>query len=193
MTNDSDLPIVDIETLEPYRPLVRKVVTRRVPPMHVEDVVQETFRRAVSGINRIRAREALSAWLVRVAARAVSDFHERQSRAHEVSAGSDTTEVITAQEAQDVFRYSYNKLMYKEIVRLLMERLDQEEKKIVHLFYFDELSHQQVGEVLGISEQNVRVRLHRLRTRMRKLMAQHHDSVELFGLTPEVSKKNLVP
>jgi RNA polymerase sigma-70 factor (ECF subfamily) len=182
MTDAGERQVVDIETLEPYRPLVRKVVSRRVPPLHVEDVVQETFRRAVSGLHKLRKQEALSAWLVRVAARAVADFHDRQSRGQEVSTGSETTEVITSEQAHDVFRYSYNKLMYKEIVRLLMERLDQDEKKILQLFYFDELSHHQVGEALGTSEQNVRVRLHRLRTRMRKLMAQYHDSVELFGL-----------
>ena len=55
----------------------------------------------------------------------------------------------------------------------LIHRLDDEEQKLVFM-YLDGLSGKEMAEVLGKAEGNVRIRLHRIKEKLKKL-AQYEE------------------
>ena len=171
-----------IDILEPYRPLVSKVIGQKVNRIYVEDLVQETFRKAVAGFHTLTDQRALARWLTTVAQNVVYDFYQKRSKVQEVSAGTDTTEMITFSNAQESFAQIHSQVMYQEIVLILLEKLKADERKIIELFYFHGYSHKQIALATQSTEPRVRLRLHRLKRRLKQLMATEHDSVELFGV-----------
>ena len=64
---------------------------------------------------------------------------------------------------------------------LLLERavfkLDERDRQLVTLAYFNELSLVEVGRIMGIPEANVRVYLHRARKKLRELLRGHEDEL----------------
>lgn len=61
---------------------LRAFVARRVdPPEDVDDLVQTTLERALAGHPRLERPERLSAWVHRIARRAIADHYRARSRA----------------------------------------------------------------------------------------------------------------
>ncbi|HOG18825.1 MAG TPA: sigma-70 family RNA polymerase sigma factor [Salinivirgaceae bacterium] len=50
----------------------------------------------------------------------------------------------------------------------LIEKLNSEDKTIIYL-YLDDLSHKEIAEILGISETNVGTKIHRIKSKLKKL------------------------
>jgi len=59
-------------------------------------------------------------------------------------------------------------------LELLIEGLDQMNRALL-ILYMDDLSHAEIGEILGISTGNVAVRISRLKDRLRTKIAQNEE------------------
>jgi len=164
-----------------YLPLITKVVSRRVPADQVEDLVQETIKRAVGGVASLKNHDALGGWLVRIASTVVSDFYRSRYILREVQAGTETQEVAGLGVAQDAFQEHHHGIMYRELVMLIVSRLEADDRRLIESVYIQELNHAEAAVQLGITETNLRVRMHRARAKLRELIAEYHDSVEFFG------------
>ena len=64
----------------------------------------------------------------------------------------------------------------KELARMyeLIHQLDEDEQKLVFM-YLDDASGKEMAQVLGISEANIRTRLHRIKEKLKKMV---HDGKE---------------
>ncbi|HPW67465.1 MAG TPA: sigma-70 family RNA polymerase sigma factor [Salinivirgaceae bacterium] len=60
-----------------------------------------------------------------------------------------------------------NDLQINVLYRLI-EKLNSEDKTIIYL-YLDDLSHKEIAEILGISETNVGTKIHRIKSKLKKL------------------------
>jgi RNA polymerase sigma-70 factor (ECF subfamily) len=81
--------------------------------------------------------------------------------------------------AENIFDSLENKER-SEIIQNCMNKLPEDERAIIHLFYFEELSLKEIIEVVSISEGNLKVKLYRAR---KKLFSIFKESVE-----PEIYK-----
>ena len=55
---------------------------------------------------------------------------------------------------------------YHELVKRLLEKLPENERAVVTLFYFDEMSTREIGKFMGVSVNTITSRLHRARKRL---------------------------
>ena len=60
----------------------------------------------------------------------------------------------------------------KRYLRMAIEALAETDAVVVTLFYYDELSLEEIAEVTGLTSNNIRIKLHRSRKKMYKVLSE---------------------
>lgn len=142
----------------------------------VEDALSLTFYNAWRGRAMFRGEASGKAWLYQIATRVAIDMlRTRKRRAGEQEWDPEAAELLPplqaeATEPEEVVLHEQNTGELRRSVNLALEQLTSDERQLVRLFYFDEVSYEEISLRLGISRSQVRGRLHRIRSRMRKVL-----------------------
>ena len=138
-----------------------------------EEVSQDAFIKAYKSLSRFNGESKFSTWLYRIAYNACLDRIKKNSKFINTVEINDVT-------SNEVFQAStvFDSLEKKErsvIIQECMNKLPEDERAIIHLFYFEELSLKEIIEVVSISEGNLKMKLYRAR---KKLFSIFKKSVE---------------
>ncbi|MDR2883026.1 MAG: RNA polymerase sigma factor [Alistipes sp.] len=130
-----------------------------------EDVVQDALVKAYERLGSWRGDSALSTWLYRIVyTTAVSSLR---------SSGRDILEpgvaMLSDTAADDGGDWEITEASIARM-RLALEQLAPLDRTLVTLFHLEDRSVRDVAAICGESESNVKTRLHRARSRLRKLM-----------------------
>jgi RNA polymerase sigma-70 factor (ECF subfamily) len=154
---------------EHSRAILAYALRRVESPEDASDVVAETFLVAWRRLDEVPLGRGERLWLYAVARRVTANARRaegRRTRLSERLAETLPTELtITSEpggEAAEVLR--------------AMAGLGDEERELLLLVTWDELSPRDAAKVLGLSQLAIRSRLHRARRRLRALL-EEHDSV----------------
>lgn len=143
-----------------------------------EDIAQATFIKAFNSLYDFQGKSKFSTWLYTIAYRtAISKVQlKKVEMVHEdfllETSSGDILQQIEGLKDQEQQFY----------VKKAIEKLNEMEGLIISLFYFDESSVQEIVEITGLSESNVKVKLHR---------ARKHLKVNLEGLLNKEMKSIL--
>ena len=134
-----------------------------------DDLTQETFIRIQKSFDAVRDTSRLSSWIFRIAYNLCQD-HFRSRRA----ASSRECELS---EAAEGFRdaIAQKKLEQREMgscVQSVVELLPESLRSVIILFDMGELGHREIAEILDTTVENVKVRLHRGRKRLKALLEE---------------------
>lgn len=148
--------------------LVFHVVRRRD---EVEDIVQEVFIKAFLGIRSYNFQSAFGTWLSRVAVNHCYDYLRRE-RASRVSyywqMPEESLQALEARaespEAGGLNAEQHATL--RDLVGQLLERAPEDDRVVLVLKELEELSVDEIAEILNLRRSTVKVRLHRARKRM---------------------------
>jgi RNA polymerase sigma factor (sigma-70 family) len=147
------------------RPILAYALRRVDDPEDAADVVAETFLVAWRRLDEVPNNTEARLWLFGVARRVIANRHRserRRTRLAERLAESLRTELaarpIPAGEAAEVLR--------------AIGELGDDDRELLLLVAWEELSPAEVAKVLGISSLAARSRLHRARRRLRALLEQ---------------------
>lgn len=128
----------------------------------VDDVVQEVFLAAWKGLPRFEGRSSLATWLTRITVNECRSLRHRWGRlrlrtpsaqggrAHEPAADGQMMDAETF-----------------DRVRGAVAALPVRYREVIVLHYLEQMPVKAVGELLGVSENAVAVRLHRARARLK--------------------------
>ena len=127
-------------------------------PEAARDVVQETWMAAMRGFKRLDDPARFSAWIYSIAHRKCVDgirFNQRQRRLIE-GVGREATLASEVNRSCSV---------PEDVTDLAaaIAKLSQEQRDVVHLFYGEDLSVDDVASVLGVPAGTVKSRLHHAR------------------------------
>ena len=129
-----------------------------------KDIMQDTFVRVHQGLNNLRNGTVLRVWLFTIARNLALNSVTR-TRASDSS----------VEELMPHDDNPYEAIQHQEEVKTVssaIECLVPELREVAVLREYEGLSYREIAEVVGISEANVKVRLHRAR---KALAAQLHD------------------
>jgi RNA polymerase sigma-70 factor (ECF subfamily) len=147
-----------------------------------EDVVQETWMGLVRGAHRFEGRASFKTWLFRVLANRARTRAVREAK-YTPLAQSDESSAFDGQFEPDgrwrvppqEWRITPERLLLSEEIRDLVDatltQLPPNQRAVVELRDVEELEGHEVCNILGISETNQRVLLHRGRARLRSALA----------------------
>ena len=132
-----------------------------------ENIVQETFAEAYRQMDRFRGESKVSTWLFSIA-RHLAYGHLRKSKRHnylehETIEFLDADQGDSESETQDAVETEER----RRIVHDAMNDLPDHYRRVVQLRDLEEQSTAEAAKELGLTEVNVRVRLHRARKQLR--------------------------
>jgi RNA polymerase sigma-70 factor (ECF subfamily) len=154
---------------------VIRIVNRRVPADNVEEIVHDVFVRAYFGLAKFSGSVSFDHWLAGIAVRTCYDFwRARKRNAVPVSALTDDhhgwiDQVLSAQ-SDTQFRDQVRREEATEVLEWALAQLSPENRAVLTLVYLDGHSVREAAELLGWSVVNVKVRAHRARQVLRKLL-----------------------
>jgi RNA polymerase sigma-70 factor (ECF subfamily) len=166
------------DLLKRYEQHVLNILKKHIPYIQIEETAQEVFFRAYQGLPTVKQTGSFKQWISAVAIRACYDFWRRQYRSREIPM-SDLTErhrrwledVISDQSDRS---YHENRLQ-KEASELLdwaLGKLSAADRMVFELVYLEGLSGRETANLLGWSVANVKVRSHRCRKKIKKLISE---------------------
>ena len=132
-----------------------------------EDAVQNALARAWKSRASCQTPEAPLPWLLRITRNEALRELEARKRVAEREPSSETTQVDQSAPS-DV-----DALLADLALNARLSELRPEERALVRLRYVYDVPHCELARMLDVSEATVRVRLHRIRERARKMMTAH--------------------
>jgi RNA polymerase sigma-70 factor (ECF subfamily) len=131
------------------------------------DATQEVFLKAYRSIDSFREKSKFSTWIYRIAYNhciseirkkvkvidLVDEVQENETGVHE----ADGLEHLSREERRNYLQQA-------------LDALPETDAVVVTLFYYEELSLEEIEEVTGLSSGNIRIRLHRSRKKLWKVL-----------------------
>jgi RNA polymerase sigma-70 factor (ECF subfamily) len=148
--------------------LVYRMVGRRE---EVEEIAQEIFVKAFLAASGYHFDASFSTWLMRIAINHCYD-HLRRRRASrltffsEMSPETEQAVVAGSENPAASGQHLQHDLESRDLARRLLERAPPEDRVILTLKELEDLSIEEIADVLRLKPSTVKVRLHRARKRM---------------------------
>jgi len=164
-----------------YQSLVYTIVIRIVKNKELaEEVAQDSFVKAYQSINKFRGDSKFSTWLYTIAYRKSLDAIKKEKRIVSSELIEDISEGQIEQ-VGDALGYLQDQER-KQVIKQSIMRLPEDEATIVTLFYFEEKSVKEIVEIVGLSQDNVKIKLYRSRKKLYSILKNN--------ISPEISSKN---
>lgn len=144
---------------EAYAIKVRGLLFRLVGESALADLTQETFLKAWESRGKFRGESQKSTWLYRIAYNCAVD-HLRKK---EFIRSSDFVE-------EDREEPLEKKITDKELASMVLNILSIDHRVVIVLFYFDELTIEEIAATLEIPDGTVKSRLNYARTKMSEFL-----------------------
>lgn len=166
-----------------FRPKIQRYLTRIVGEYEAEDLTQEVFVKISQALHTFRGESKLSTWIYRIASNAALDRMRSPSFKRivpsEFSGYSDSGETEikdkdawTGDEAPSLEQQLCRKERYA-CYQEYIENLPENYRRVVVLSELEELAASEIADILGLSVEAVKIRLHRGRTRLLQELRNH--------------------
>lgn len=158
---------------EMYLPKIYAYILNRTGKKHIaEDITSDTFLKAIKNIGSYKDKGyTFGPWLYRIAHNTLVDYFRKNKHLNiweELDAKDDTnldTEVIESEE--------------RTIMLKAVAQLPEQYQEIISLKYFEELSNDEIAEILDCKKQNVALKTHRALNSLKDILKSKHYLKEL--------------
>ncbi|WP_455671916.1 RNA polymerase sigma factor [Phocaeicola sp.] len=159
--------------LDKYGQQVFTLIVRIVSSQEdAEELTQDTFLKAFQHLSAFKAESNFSTWIYRIAYNtAISATRKKK---YDVFAMDDTQLANISDEQVD---HTLNDESEEQLGKLnrAMDRLDADERAVITLFYMEEKPVNEIALILGLTESNAKVKLHRIRKKLYVLIKQEEQ------------------
>jgi RNA polymerase sigma-70 factor (ECF subfamily) len=162
------------EIYEEYQPKIRFYLSRLAGPAEAENLTQEVFEKVSSALEGFKGESKLSTWLYRIATNTALDRLRsssfRRVSEHtplEDSAGVQDSNIWTGQRKTSTDQEVVRKEM-SECVRDYVEDLPPDYRAVVILSDLGGFKNREIADILQVSLDTVKIRLHRARANLKK-------------------------
>lgn len=178
-----------------YRPRLLRYLTRLVGAAEAEDLTQQVLLKLSENLGQFRGDSSVSTWIYRIATNAVLD-QLRRARAQPLqglACAATTADSDSDSDAEDAWAEAslpsvetgVIRQEMSQCVRDFVERLPDNYKSVIVLSELEGFKNSEIAEILGISLDTVKIRLHRAREKLRQDLATgcsfHRDERNEFA------------
>lgn len=128
------------------------------------DLLQETFLKVWQNLDKFRNQAMISTWIYRIAVNTCLTYLRSEKR----QAKDELTPELEETRSEEFSEKNEQvALLYKCISKL------EESERIIITMVLDEVPYNEIAEISGISEGNLRVKVHRIKQRLTELYNQY--------------------
>ena len=158
-----------------YQKSIHALAWRKIQDFHyAEEIMQDTFLKAYQKLPTLRDPNQFGSWLHVIANRLCIDWLRKQKRGEDqklVMQSLEDTRPEEVEESSYTQHVSEQRMIertecYHEFSKKLLEKLPENERAVVTLFYLDEMSTKEIGKSMGVSVNTITSRLQRARKRL---------------------------
>lgn len=161
------------ELVDLYSPRVISVIRGVVGSEEdARELAQDVFVKAYFSIKKFRGDSAFSTWLFRIAYN-ISISHLRKKRFNFVNVETFKIPENYLQHDNEEER-EFNETRYRMLEKIV-DSLVPEDRFLLNLFYEQDKSIKDITIIMGLSESNVKVRLHRVKKRVSELAEKNME------------------
>lgn len=143
-----------------------------------EDIIQETYLSAYMKFNHLQNKDKFKQWIVSIAKNKCTDYYRKKARTIETA-------------EYDLTNISYNQNLFgRSDVIDTINTLNDNSKEVLNLYYFDELSQEEISQRLNIPVGTVKSRLHYAK---QKFKEKYPYSNDLKGRKSMSKLPNILP
>ena len=168
--------------IQKYQRQVHAHVLRKIGDFQIaEDITQETFLRVYQKLDTLNNPAQFSKWLYaivdhlciawfrknRLQTQSMQEIHISETEAEAYSRYVATEHAKTTADAQ------------RALVKELLTKLKENDRTVITLHYFEEMTSSEIGKFLGISENTIKSRLHRARQRLKKYEFMIREALDI--------------
>ena len=145
------------------------------------DVTQEVFLKVFRRIGSFRGQSSLRTWIYRIAVNEAHNHHRWLKRhcGREVPMGGDSREGSSLESARDPGRSPFDRTLDGEnrtLIEHALDRINPDFRTAVVLRDIENLSYEEIGEILQLSQGTVKSRILRGREALRRELTQRLDA-----------------
>ncbi|HUV00721.1 MAG TPA: RNA polymerase sigma factor [Bacteroidales bacterium] len=143
-----------------------------------EEITQDAFLKAFRSLKSFRKKSSFGTWLYRIVYNTAISFV--RSRKQGVLALEDfpadfadfLAENLNEEEAENEYRNS--------LINFALQKISEDERGLITLYYYDELSSEEISEITGISKSNFKVKLFRARQHMIQIIEKEEKKKMIY-------------
>jgi RNA polymerase sigma factor (sigma-70 family) len=145
--------------------------------MDAEEVLQDCFIKSFNALSSFKKEAKFSTWFYRIVYNtAVTRISgKRRKTETEMTSIEDHFDLTSSYD----FRQT-EKINLQQFITEIIKKLPLNYATVLNMFYMDEMSCEEISEVMGISVSNVKVLLYRSRNAMRELIEKNDLREELL-------------
>jgi len=141
-----------------YFESIFRFVYQRMEDMDTaRDITQQSFIKALDGIHRFENRGVpFKSWLYRIALNELNLFFRKNQASRHINLDDNDALELSEELDEDPYEGFYGKLGE------LLGTLKQESLNLIEMRFFEKRSFREISEILGITENNAKVKMYRL-------------------------------
>lgn len=149
-----------------YSSLVYGIIKRYVRQREAaEEILNDAFCSIFTRLSQFSHSGLFEGWVYRITVNAVAYYYKRNTKHKDVVYGE------VAEESSGIPGNAIQNLSYKELL-YLVHSIPETQRIVFNLFVFEDFSHRQIAETLGISEGGSRWYLNDARKRLKEKIKQ---------------------
>jgi len=133
-----------------------------------EEIAQDAFLKAFRSLKDFRKKSSFSTWLYRIVYNtSISLVRARGLRVLSLEEfPADAVDFLSESKNEDEAIDNYR----NSLVNFALQKLQEEERGLITLYYYDDLETDEIARITGIRKQNIKVRLFRARQKMAEII-----------------------
>lgn len=142
-----------------------------------DDIFQETFVKAIMTIRQGRYAESgkFSNWLSRIAHNLIIDYYRQEKVENLVSTDNEDVDILNRKDlCEDNIEDLMVDLQIREDVKRIIEALPENQKEVLIMRYYKDMSFKEIAEATGVSINTALGRMRYAILNMRRIAAQNN-------------------
>ena len=154
---------------------IRRYLERLVGKNDADDLTQEVFLKIDKGLKDFEEKSSLSTWIYRIATNTALDKTRSRSRQNDKMVMLDKSddgpeaENLCIEETSLSAEREAIKNEMNECIREFVDRLPMDYRTVIILSEMKDLKNQEIADILGVSLETAKIRLHRARVKLKEI------------------------
>ena len=176
-----------VSLVNKYKKQVHALAWRKIGDFHIaEEITQDTFLKVYQKLSTLKNPNQFSGWLYVIATNQCRAWLRKKRIETESLDDTETEWVDTTAYSKYVAeeQAKVNVEAQREVVKKLLSKLKESERTVLTLYYFGEMTTEEISRFLGVSTSAIKLRLHRARQRLKKEEPMIREALSNFQLSP---------